>query len=211
MASLLGGWVSELRFFRFREIELEGIPLVVARSGWSKQGGFELYLRDGTRGAELWDLVVESGRPHDIRPGAPSSIERIESGLLAYGSDMTLDDTPFECGLEGYCDLDKTAAFAARAALTVPTDGAASRRLARIVVDGPPTSGEGLPWPVAIDAETVGMVTSAAYCPRLERKIAFAMLPLVTHETGAPLRIRLPGSQQREGSFVGDINAPSWG
>ena len=98
IADLIGDWVRGLRYFWFREIDLKGIPLVVARSGWSRQGGFELYLCDGKYGDELWDQVMEAGQPYEIAPGAPSTMGRIDSGLLSYGSDMTEENNPFEIG-----------------------------------------------------------------------------------------------------------------
>jgi hypothetical protein len=103
-------WVRELKYFQFRETELDGIPLIVARSGWSKQGGVELYLRDGTCGTELWSRVKEAGAPFGIGPGAPNDIERLESGLISYGADMrrqSLPANPFEMGFGGMIDLAK--------------------------------------------------------------------------------------------------------
>ena len=107
--AVFGTWTRSLRFFRFRETEIDGIPVVVARSGWSKQGGFEIYLRDGSRGGALWDRIRDAGEPYGIRPGSPNLIERIESRLISYGTDVTLEHDPFEAGLEAYCDLDKPA------------------------------------------------------------------------------------------------------
>lgn len=107
--AVFGAWTRSLRFFRFRETEMDGIPLVVARSGWSKQGGFEIYLRDWSLGGALWDRIVNAGQPFGIRPGTPNLIERIEGRLISYGSDVTLEHDPFEAGLETYCDLDKPA------------------------------------------------------------------------------------------------------
>ncbi|MBT6986732.1 MAG: glycine cleavage system protein T, partial [Rhodospirillaceae bacterium] len=106
VVDLLGDWVRELKYFWFREAELDGIPLVVARSGWSKQGGFELYLCDGSKGEVLWERVKKVGAAHGIGPGAPNYIERVESGLLSYGSDNLADSTPFEVGLDKMIDLE---------------------------------------------------------------------------------------------------------
>ena len=106
MASLFGDWVKDLKYFWFKQTELMGIPLVVARSGYSKQGGFELYLMDGSRGDELWNIVKEAGQPWDIGPGSPNPVERIESGLLSFGGDTDDHTNPFEVRLERYVDLD---------------------------------------------------------------------------------------------------------
>jgi len=99
VADLFGDWVREMKYFWSRETSLEGIPLVLTRTGWSKQGGYELYLRDGSYGDQLWETVMEAGRPHDIKPSTPSSIERVEGGLLNYWEDMTDETNPFEVGL----------------------------------------------------------------------------------------------------------------
>ncbi len=215
LEALLGAWTRELGFFRFREATLEGIPLVVARSGWSKQGGFELYLRDGARGNALWDLVVEAGRPHDIRPGTPSAIERVESGLLSYGSDLTLEDSPRQCGLEGFTKIDKRADYVAREALVREAGTAPDRRLARVVIGGAPTEGALLPWPVSrggpFGGEPIGLVTSAEHSPRLGRNIGFAMLPMDAHTPDADLFVHAPDGRMLEARFVGDITADGWG
>ena len=114
---LFGDWVRKLRYFWFRETELDGIPLVLARSGWSKQGGYELYLRDGSYGDQLWEIVMEAGKPYDIQPATPSSIERVESGLLNYWEDLTEDTNPYEVGLGKFVDLDQDVDFIGKEAL----------------------------------------------------------------------------------------------
>ena len=109
---------------------------VVARSGWSKQGGFEIYLRDGSLGGALWDRIMDAGRPFGIRPGAPNLIERIESRLISYGADVTLEHDPFEAGLEAFCDLDKPAEYLARGALAARRGRPPARWLERVVIGG---------------------------------------------------------------------------
>ena len=69
VASIFGDWVRGLKYFWFKETEVNGIPVAVARSGWSKQGGFEIYPMDGSRGTELWNIVKEAGKAWDIGPG----------------------------------------------------------------------------------------------------------------------------------------------
>ena len=105
VAALCGDWVKELKYFWFRETSVGGVPAAVARSGWSKQGGFEIYLRDGSQGTGLWDLVKEAGRPWDIGPGSPNFCERVESGLLSYGGDTDDRTNPFEVRMARFVDL----------------------------------------------------------------------------------------------------------
>ena len=140
VADLFGDWVRDLKHFWFKQTEIEGIPLVVARSGWSKQGGYELYLCDGTRGAALWDMVKEAGTPFDIGPGAPNYIERVESGLLSFSADTLPDSSPFEFGLGRMIDLDRDDEFVGKQALTRIAEEGPERKLVGIVFDGDPVT-----------------------------------------------------------------------
>ncbi len=201
-AALLGDWVRDLKFFWFREFHLDDIPLVVARSGWSKQGGFELYLCDRHRGQELWDRVAAAGAPFDIQPGAPSSIERIEGGLLSWGNDMNLDFNPFEVGLDRYCALDQEAEFLAKQALREVRSRGVDRRQIGIVIDGDPITGNSAWWPVTDDETPVGQVTSACYSPRLEKNIGFAILDLDHQVPGSPVMVDLYGTDRRSATIA---------
>ncbi|MGL4404677.1 MAG: glycine cleavage system protein T, partial [Notoacmeibacter sp.] len=102
VASIFGDWVRALKYFWFKETSVNGIPVAVARSGWSKQGGFEIYLMDGSRGTELWNIVKEAGKAWDIGPGNPNSHERIESGLVSYGGDTDDFTNPYEVRMGKY-------------------------------------------------------------------------------------------------------------
>ncbi len=200
-ASLFGEWVRELKFFWFREFDFDGIPLVIARSGWSKQGGFELYLRDGSMGTELWDRVAAAGAPWDIKPGTPSTLERIEGGLLSYGNDMTLENTPFEVGLGKYCAIDQEADFIGKAALQRVRDEGVTRNQVGIFIEGDKIASNTRRWPVwSMDDEIIGEVTSAAHSPRLERNISFAILDMAHQEPGTPVRIDMSDCLAGDGS-----------
>jgi aminomethyltransferase len=192
MAALFGAWVEKLGFFRFRETELAGIPLVVARSGWSKQGGFELYLRDSRYGEQLWDMIMAAGQAYDIAPAAPSGIERIESGLLSYGNDMTLAHNPFEVGLGAYCDLDKTADFIGRATLRRIKAEGVRRQLVGLELAGPERAGNEQHWPLYYQEVPSGAVTSATYSPRLQKNIALAIVTTERAKPGPPLTVDTP-------------------
>ncbi len=192
MVDLLGAWVRELRYFWFRETQLNSIPLVVARSGWSKQGGFELYLRDGSCGDDLWEMVMAAGKPYDITPGAPSPIERIESGLLSYGSDMTMENNPFEIGLGKYVDLEQEADFVGKEALRrIKADGL-KRKLVGIEIHGEALPPNEQRWPLHHNGAPSGVVTSSTYSPRLEKNIALAMVAIANAAIGARLTVETP-------------------
>ncbi|MEL7272270.1 MAG: glycine cleavage T C-terminal barrel domain-containing protein [Pseudomonadota bacterium] len=106
VAHVFGDWVRDIKYFWFKETHLEGIPVAVQRSGWSKQGGFEIYLRDGTQGRKLWNIFKEAGKAWDIGPGSPGTPERVESGLLSVGGDTDDKTNPFDVRLGKYVDVD---------------------------------------------------------------------------------------------------------
>lgn len=192
-ARLLGDWVRDLRFFHFREIDLDGIPLLVARSGWSKQGGVELYLRNGRFGSDLWERVAAAGKPLDIAPAAPSTIERIESGLLSWGNDVTLNDNPFEVGLGHYCDLDQEADFVGKAALRQIRAAGVQRKLVGVTMGATEQPGTEHWWPLTdASGERVGEVRSATYSPRLRQMIGLAMVQMEKTAVNTPLTVHAP-------------------
>ena len=176
VADLFGDWIRELKYFWFRETELDGIPILLARSGWSKQGGYELYLRDGTRGSELWQRVKAAGEPYGIVPGAPSDIERVESGLLSYGSDARAGANPFEVGLAHLVDLDRSEDFAGKAALQKIVSDGVKRRLVGLVLEGDAVTHFPHQHAVYRQGETIGIMTEAVYSPRLEKNLAIALI-----------------------------------
>ena len=201
IAALFGDGVAGLRYYRCAEASVDGIPVVVSRTGWTGEVGFELYLRDTSRGDELWRLVEEAGAPFGIRAIAPSEARRIEAGIFNYGSDMGLEDTPFHVtGLERLVDLDTDAGFIGKEALRrVAVDGV-DRKLVGIGIDGEPMTDEGAlneSWPVLAGSDTVGRVTAGAWSPRLERNVGYAWVPIDRSEPGAELTIASPTGPRR--------------
>jgi glycine cleavage system aminomethyltransferase T len=192
MQALLGDRVLALRYYYFLEADLDGIPVVVTRTGWTSEIGYEIYLRDGSRGVDLWERIMEAGRPFNIRPTGPSDIRRIEGGILNHGVDITLDTNPYEVGLERLVDLDKEADFLGRAALKRVQAEGVKRRLVGIEIGGPPIEFNMTRWPVRKDGRPVGVVTSAIYSPRLEKNIGYAMLPVADATQGTELTIETP-------------------
>lgn len=176
---LFGDWVLDLPYFAFRETTLDNIPLVVARSGWSKQGGYELYLMDGSRGVELWNLVHEAGQPHGIGPGAPNDVERIESGLISYGADIrcqTEPATPYELGLGRLVDLERKRDFVGRAVLERISQDVPARHRCGVYIEGPPVAPNEHPLTVMRKGRPVGTLSEMVYSPRLERNIGLAFI-----------------------------------
>ena len=191
VASLFGEWVRDLKHFWFRETELDGMPILLARSGWSKQGGFELYLRDGQRGTELYNRVKEAGAPFGILPGAPSDIERVESGLLSYGADARSGVNPFEAGLGAFVDLDRNDDFVGKAALQRIAKEGIRRRRVGFAIGGDRIGGISEWRDVRIGRDVVGTVTEAVYSPRLAMNIAVGMLSIAIADDERQLEVEL--------------------
>ncbi len=192
VAAVFGDQARAIKFFRFAPMLLDGQEYIVARSGYSKQGGFEIYLQDSAYGNALWDAVVEAGAPHGIRAGGPNLIERIEGGLLSYGNDMTRENTPHECGLGKFCQ-------------TVDAIGCIGRdALIRVIMEGPQRMIRGLridakglpftlePWPVTAGGVPVGQVTSSAWSPRLETTVAIGMIESAFWDAGTAVTVETP-------------------
>jgi aminomethyltransferase len=178
VASIFGDWVRTLKYFWFRETAVDGIPLVLARSGWSKQGGFELYLMDVRLGTKLWNLVREVGRPWGIAPGAPNLSERIESGLLSYGGDSDDRTNPFEVRLEKYVDLD----LPEKEVIGIPVlrhihaSGPRRHQLGVVLDSSEPATPAFLWYPIIRNGGKVGDLTVSTWSYRLERNIGFALI-----------------------------------
>ncbi|MEM9740796.1 MAG: glycine cleavage T C-terminal barrel domain-containing protein, partial [Pseudomonadota bacterium] len=177
MRALFGESIMDLRYYWLREMELDGIPLVVSRTGWSSELGYEIYLRDGTKGDALWERIMAAGKPFGLKPGHTSSIRRIEGGMLSYHADADIHTNPFELGFDRLVDLDMEADFIGKAALRRIKDEGVSRKQVGLIIDGEALSGPNTTfWDVLKEDQTIGKVTSAVYSPRLEQNIALAMV-----------------------------------
>lgn len=197
VAALFGDRVRGFKYFDFEETELDGIPLVLARSGWSKQGGFELYLRDSTQGDILWEKVKSAGQAFGIGPGAPNDIERLESGLISYGADMRLQThraNPFEFGFGKLVDLDGGHDFVGRKALQDIAALGVGRKLVGLFIDGTPDL-PGHQVPLMRDNEEIGYVSEFAFSKRLGRTIGLALVQISAIDTRGPLHLLLDGSR----------------
>jgi glycine cleavage system aminomethyltransferase T len=190
---LFGDEVMNLRYYRCIESDLEGIPVVVSRTGWTGEVGYEIYLRDSSRGLDLWDRVMEAGRPYEIRAIAPSEQRRIEAGIFNYGSDMTIENNPFEMtGMERLVEF--SADFIGRATLERIAMQGVSRKLVGVEFGGEPFRMwlEDF-WPVVRDGTAVGRLTSAGRSFRLEKNIGYAWVPAELAEPGTELELESPG------------------
>jgi len=190
MKALFGQGIGDLKYYWLRELELDGIPLVVSRTGWSTELGYEIYLQDSARGDELWEKIMAVGGPLGLKPGHTSSIRRVESGILSYYADADSDTNPFELGLDRLVNLDMEADFIGKAALQRIQHEGVSRRQVGLVLDTEPLTGPNTSfWSIARNGTTVGKVTSAVYSPRLEQNIALAMIAVEASELGTALQV----------------------
>lgn len=177
--ALFGDAVADLRYYWMTELEFQGIPLVVSRTGWSSELGYEIYLRDGSKGDQLWEAIMEAGKPFGLKPGHTSSIRRIEGGMLSYHADMDINTNPFELGLDRLIDLDMEADFIGKAALTKIHQQGVTRKQVGLIIDGAPLAASNTTfWPVERDGQVIGKITSAIHSPRLDQNIALAMLDI---------------------------------
>jgi aminomethyltransferase len=193
MNALLGESILDLRYYWLREVELDGIPLIVSRTGWSSELGYELFLRDGSRGDELWEKIMAAGAPFGLKPGHTSSIRRIEGGMLSYHADADINTNPYELGLDRLVNLDMASDFIGKAALRRVKEEGVTRKQVGLVIDGAPLKGPNTTfWTITKNGATIGKVTSAVHSPRLEKNIALAMVSVDVAEIGAEVGVGTP-------------------
>jgi aminomethyltransferase len=196
VASIFGEHIRDIKFFWFIDAEINGIPLKIARSGYSKQGGFELYLMDGSRGTELWNIVREAGAPWQIGPGNPNPAERIESGLLSYGGDTDDETNPFEVRLDRYVDLHlDDNVIGVEALRRIHADGPQRHQLGVILDDTTQQPGHGIWYNVSVDGKAVGSMTNGIWSPRMQRMIGFVLLSREC-QPGDTVTVHKNGEQQ---------------
>ncbi|MCP4818053.1 MAG: dimethylsulfoniopropionate demethylase, partial [Shimia sp.] len=184
MARVFGDAVRDVRFFRFGWFEFQGRPFVVARSGYSKQGGFEIYVEGSDLGMPLWNALMEAGRDLDVHAGCPNLIERIEGGLLSYGNDMTDDNTPHECGLGRFCNTNTAIGCVGRDALLRVAQEGPVRQIRPVEIHGAPVPPCDRLWPVMDGDLHVGNISSSAFSPDFNTNVSIGMIRM-THWTAA--------------------------
>lgn len=199
LTELFGTHIRDIGFFKFGWVEFECTQQLIACSGYSRQGGYEIYLQGGHLGGALWDAIWDAGQAHNITPGCPNLIERIEGGLFSFGNEMTRENNPLEIGLGKFCTLDGSIDFIGRDALQkIAVDGA-SQQIRGIAFDGDPCPTCSKPWPVMVDDVHVGQITSAIWSPRLNCNIGQAMIARGFWEVGQPVIVRSQDGETRNG------------
>jgi aminomethyltransferase len=190
MIKLFGEDIKDLKYYWLREYDLDGIPLIVSRTGWSSELGYEIYLRDGAKGNELYEKIMEAGKEHGLQPGHTSSIRRIEGGMLSYHADADINTNPFELGFDRLVNLDNDNNFIGKEALKKIKDNGIKRKQVGIEIDCKPLSGPNTTfWELKKDNMNIGKVTSAVYSPRLKKNIALAMVSVEQSEIGNEFQV----------------------
>jgi len=201
MVKLFGEEIRDLKYYWLREYVLNGIPLIVSRTGWSSELGYEIYLRDGSKRNELYEKIMAAGKEHGIQPGHTSSIRRIEGGMLSYHADADIHTNPYELGFDRLVNLETDIDFIGKEALKKIKQNGIKRKQVGLIIDCDPLSGPNTTfWPIEKDGKIIGKVTSAVYSPRLKKNIALAMIEINYSELGNQLDV-----QTYEGKYSATI------
>ena len=192
IARVFGDKIRDVRFFRFGRFDFQGRDLVVARSGYSKQGGFEIYVEGSDIGMPLWNALMEAGRDLDVHAGCPNLIERIEGGLLSFGNDMTSENTPHECGLGRFCNTNTAIGCVGRDALLRVAQEGPVRQIRPIEIHGDKVPVCGDLWPVMDGDLHVGNISSAAWSPDFNTNVAIGMVRMTHWNAGTEVDVITP-------------------
>jgi aminomethyltransferase len=191
MVKLFGDSIKDLKYYWLREYTLDGIPLIVSRTGWSSELGYEIYLRDSSKGNELYEKIMTAGKDYGLQPGHTSSIRRIEGGMLSYHADADINTNPYELGLDRLVNLDSKVNFIGKDALKKIQQEGIKRIQVGLELEGEPLKGPNTTfWSIQKEDEIIGKVTSAIYSPRLKKNIALAMIKINQSKIGNKLKIK---------------------
>jgi glycine cleavage system aminomethyltransferase T len=192
MQKLLGDSIADLKYYFWTEAKIAGAPVIVTRTGWTSEVGYEVYLTDTSKGSEVYEAIMEAGQEFAVKPTGPSDIRRIEGAIFNWGADMTYENNAFEMGLERLVDLDSLSddqSISLAAYRRIGSRGVA-RRINGVELDGEPFPALNyVKWPVVDGGSTIGKVTSAIHSPRLRRNIGYAWLPAERSNQGETVRV----------------------
>ena len=176
MEKVFGEQITKLKFFGFDYFEFGGAKHLIAQSGWSKQGGYEVYVQNTEAGLKLYDHLFEIGKEFNIKPGCPNLIERIESGLLSHGNDMDNGDNPYECGFDKYVNIDSDIIFLGKEKLKKIKSEGIKRKLMGVKLDLDKISLTGSLGLTDDNNKIIGELRSACYSPHFKKVIGIAMM-----------------------------------
>jgi aminomethyltransferase len=192
----VGPGIYDVEYYWIGEFEIDGIPVVISRTGWTAIPGFEVNVLDWGHGAVIWEAVAAAGEEFDIRPIAPCEARRIEAGIFNYGSDMTLDDTPFHVsGMERLVE-PQDQDYLGKEALERIRETGVDRKLVGMFLEGDQLRAElSQSWPVLSDGDEVGRVTDAVWSPGLEQNIGYMWVPIELSTPGTRVDVVTEGGE----------------
>ena len=210
LISIFGEEIKKIKFFNFRVLDFEGTKQIIARSGYSKQDGFEIYFKTHEKyfdnvemGEKLWDTIWEAGKKFNISPGCPNLIDRIEGGLMSYGNDFTGENNPFECNLEKYCKDDVSHDFIGKQALTKIKNEGVKQKMMGVIFDGDPCPATGQPLKVlSKDNKKIGQITSGIFSPRIKKNIGLSMILKEYWNIGESVFVQTLDGEKRNGTIT---------
>ncbi len=190
MKKIFGEQIDEIGYYRFKKLKKFGIPLIISRTGWSSELGYEIFLCDGSKGSMLWEEIMKIGAPLGLKPGHTSTIRRVEGAMLSYHADINSNNNPYEVGLERLVDLDKDDDFIGKLALTnLKKNGAKNKQIGLVIECDPLQNPNNEFWDIINNNKKIGKVTSAVYSPRLEKNIALAIIESKYAKIGSRFKI----------------------
>ena len=202
MEKVFGTIVRKIRFFQFNTVDFKGNPLQVSRTGYSRQGGFEIYLDKSSLGIDLWDTLWEAGQELNVAPGYPNLVDRVEGGLLSYGNEMTRANNPLECNLDHNCCLDGSLNYIGREALQKIAETGPTQRIRGVIFEGEPTPPCASPWPIIADGKQVGYTTTVVWSLQLKKNLSLAMIDAEFWNSGQNVQIETPDGLKMNGTVV---------
>ena len=206
LSEVFGDFINDIKFFKFSKIQFEGSTQIIARSGYSKQDGFEIYLQGFDLGERLWELLWEKGEKYNIAPGCPNLIDRIEAGLLSYGNEITLDTSPLEVGMEGFCNSDFSHDFVGKPALRELQEKGVIKKIKGIIFDVPPCPPCTQPWTLFNENKMkIGQITSAVFSPRIRKNIGLGLVKKPFWKNDTNVFIEIPKSKSLAKGIVSSL------
>ena len=192
MVKIFGNKILELKYYWFKHFQLGNIKLLISRTGWSSEFGYEIFLLNSSEGDELYETLMNEGKDLGLRPGHTSTIRRIEGGMLSYHSDMDINTNPLELGMEKFIDLDGSFNFVGKNALIEIRKSGIHRKQVGLIIDIEPLKGPNTSkWEIISNNKIIGVVTSAVYSPRLKSNIALAMVKKEFSDIGTLLKVNI--------------------
>mgnify|MGYP001300682233 CR=1 FL=1 len=189
---IFGEEIGDLGYYRLKKTSINGIPLVISRTGWSSELGYEIFLCDQNKGNILWNIIMDLGTPLGLKPGHTSTIRRVEGAMLSYHADINSNNNPYEVGLGRLVDLDKENDFIGKLALKkIKKNGIVNKQIGLIIECNPLEYPNNEFWDVINNGQKIGKITSAVYSPRLKQNIALAMIEAKYANIGSHFNIKI--------------------